>query len=271
MRFDSNRAWKEATGAVKASRDVLLALAGVFFMLPGLIVSIIHPQPEPPSGLEGEAAIAFMSQYYAEAAPLLVAVAVIQAIGTLALLTLFTDRTRPTVGEAIRAGAVSLVFYLAAQLLLGLGFALLAGLVLGLLGVTGVTALVAVGVILVVVALVYVMVKTSLTAPVVAVDNVRNPIQAIRRSWDLTKGNSVRLALFYLLLFVAFIIVLGVVMGVLGIVLAVVLGGEGARIGTAVISSALTAIGMLYFVAILAAVHRQLAGPSPEAVSATFE
>ena len=270
MRFDSNRAWKEATAAVKANREVLLALAGVFFMLPSLLVAIVHPQPTPPAGLEGEATMNFLSQYYAEAAPLLFVMAVIQAVGTLALLTLFTDRTRPTVGEAIREGAVALLFYLAAQILLGFGFALAAGLLIGVLALTGVPALVAVGVILMLVALVYVMVKTSLTAPVVAVDKVRNPIQAIRRSWVLTKGNSVRLALFYLLLFVAFVIVLAVVMGLVGVLLAVVLGGEGARIGAAVISSAIGAVGALYFVAILAAVHRQLAGPSPEAVSETF-
>ena len=36
MRFDSNRAWQEAVASASANRVVLLPVAGVFFLLPGL-------------------------------------------------------------------------------------------------------------------------------------------------------------------------------------------------------------------------------------------
>ena len=36
MKFDSNRAWREASASASANREVLLAVAGVFFLLPGL-------------------------------------------------------------------------------------------------------------------------------------------------------------------------------------------------------------------------------------------
>ena len=36
MKFDSNRAWREASAAASANREVLVAVAGVFFLLPGL-------------------------------------------------------------------------------------------------------------------------------------------------------------------------------------------------------------------------------------------
>lgn len=271
MRFDSNRAWKEATSAVKASREVLLALAGAFYMLPSLIVAIFQPAPEPPAGLEGEAAMNFAMQYYLDAAPWLFVAALIQWLGIMAMLTLFTDRRRPTVGEAIREGAVGLVAYVAAMLVLGFGMTLVAALLLGVLGATGVAALVALGVVLLVVGFLYVWVKSSLTAPVVAVEKERNPIRALRRSWALTKGNSVRLALFYLLLSVALFFVVVIAMIVVGVILTVTVGTDGARIPAAVISSALGAVAVTYFAAILAAVHRQLSGPSPQAVSATFE
>ena len=32
-RFDSNRAWQEASGAVNANRDALIALAGVGYLI----------------------------------------------------------------------------------------------------------------------------------------------------------------------------------------------------------------------------------------------
>ena len=50
-----------------------------------------------------------------------------------------------------------------------------------------------------VVAFVYVMVKFSLTAPVIVMEHQLNPVRALARSWHLTRGNSLRLFGFYLL------------------------------------------------------------------------
>ena len=50
-----------------------------------------------------------------------------------------------------------------------------------------------------------------------------------------------------------------------------VAGPEGAKVGSAVVSSVLGAVMTLYFVAVMAAVHRQLAGRSPDVDSATFD
>ena len=40
MKFDSNQAWKQAASQVSANRDVLIALAGVFLLLPVLAFSL---------------------------------------------------------------------------------------------------------------------------------------------------------------------------------------------------------------------------------------
>jgi len=45
MRFDSNRAWQEATALISANRDVLWALAGVFLVLPSFAVGVLAPPP----------------------------------------------------------------------------------------------------------------------------------------------------------------------------------------------------------------------------------
>ena len=45
-KLDTNAAWKEASAIVSANREVLLALAGVFFMLPSLAVAVIAGEPE---------------------------------------------------------------------------------------------------------------------------------------------------------------------------------------------------------------------------------
>lgn len=271
MTFDSNLAWKQASAAVSANRDVLLALSGVFFLVPSLAFSLFLPQPEPTAGMDEKAMLAMMSGYYTSAAPFIIPMVLIQAIGTLAMLTLFTDRTRPTVGEAIRRGAAGILPYIAAQLLLGLAVGIAGGTVLGIAGLTGQPLLVGVAVAAVLLAVVYAAIKTSLVAPLVAVEHMRNPVAALRRSWLLTRGNSTRLGLFYLLVIIAFVVIVSIVMALAGIVLALVAGAEAARIASAVLSAAFGAVMSIFMVAILASVHRQLAGPSADTISQTFE
>ncbi|MET0587106.1 MAG: hypothetical protein ABWZ75_01175 [Novosphingobium sp.] len=271
MKFDSNRAWKEASAAVTANREVLFAIAGVFILLPSLAFGLLFPQPEAAAGMTGEQAANLLLAFYEESLPWMIPMAILQAVGSMALLTLFTDRTRPTVGEAIRQGAIGLLPYLVAQLLVGFAVSAIAMIVIGLGVATGLAALSFVLVVGVIVFAVYALVKTSLVAPVVVVEGVRNPITALKRSWALTSGNSARIAVFYVLLFFTFMVVIFIASALIGIVAAVIAGAEGARIVNAVVSSTLGATVTVYAVSVVAAVHRQLAGSSPEAVSATFD
>lgn len=271
MKFDSNLAWKEASSAVAANREVLLALAGVFFILPSLAFALLMPTPEPQPGATAEQAMRVAQAYYLQAFPYALPVMILQGVGTLALLALFTDRRRPTVGEAIKLGFIGLLTYLAAQLLMGLGLGLVFGLLGGIAVASGAKALVAVVIVAAVLGFLYVTIKTSLMAAVIMVEGVRNPVTALTRSWRLTKGNSARLGLFYLLLGVVFVVVISIITAIVGLLTTMLLGGETAKVIDAVVSSALTAVMTLYFVAIIAAAHRQLAGPSPERISETFE
>lgn len=271
MKFDSNLAWKQASSAIAANREVLLALAGVFFVLPSLAFALLFPQPEPAAGQSQAQMMAAVQQHYLAALPLLIPMALVQGAGSLAMLTLFTDKSRPTVGEAIRQGFAGIASYIAAQLLLGMGIGLVGGTALAIGAVTGVGAVAVLIGAAVAVGAIYVTIKTSLVGPIVAVERQRNPIAALQRSWRLTTGNSLRIGVFYLLLVIVFFVVLGIITAIVGIILAAIAGGETSRIAGAVVSSVLGAVMTLYFVAVLAAVHRQLAGPSAEAAGAPFE
>ena len=124
--------------------------------------------------------------------------------------------------------------------------------------------------IVLVVALIYIAVKLSLVAPVIGIDKVYNPFTAIVRSWRLTKGNSLRLFAFFLLLVIALL----VVSLVLGLIVALVFGLAGpevAAIGAGLFNAILNAVYVVIMLGVLAAVHRQLAGPDTEAVTETFE
>lgn len=271
MKFDSNLAWKQATSSVGANREVLLALSGVFFLVPSLAFALFFPAPEPAAGQSETQMVAVMQAYYLSALPVMIPMALVQAAGTLALLTLFTDRTRPTVGAAIRQGLAGILPYIAAQLLLGMAIVVGGGAAIALASLSGVPSLAVLAVGAVVVGAVYAGIKTSLVAPIVAVERERNPVAAMRRSWQLTKGNSARIGLFYVLLGLALLVVLGVITMVIGAIFAATAGAETARIVGAVVSSGVGAVMTLYLVAVMAAIHRQLAGASPEAVAAPFE
>ena len=91
MKFDSNLAWQRASSAVAANREVVLALAGVFFLLPTLGLTLLVPPPQPSPGAGTEAVMKSFNEYYSAAFPYLLPIAVLQAMGMLALLTLLTE------------------------------------------------------------------------------------------------------------------------------------------------------------------------------------
>src|SRR3546814_20607692 len=89
---------------------------------------------------------------------------------------------------------------------------------------------------LAIVAAFYCAVKISLVGPAIALDRLLNPVAILARSWRLTKGNSLRLAVFYVLLIIAIGVVAILVTLVSGLVFAD-LGGEAETIGNGVVAS----------------------------------
>lgn len=268
-KLDSNAAWKEAASLVSANRDVFLALAGVFFVVPSLALTVIGGEPEVVPGMQGEQMMAAMSAFYAQAWWLILLNVVLQVIGILAILTLMRDRSRPTVGEAIRSAVGGLLPYLGVQLLFALVVGLVGGIAVGILAAIS-PPLASAGALLVILIAVFVLCRLILVAPVIAVEGTRNPIVAIRRSWSLTRGQFWRILGFLALVTILFFVVLAVVMLLVGVVLAIFTAGETQRVLAAVVSSVMTAIAVTYLLGIIAAIHRQLAGPDKAVLADTF-
>ncbi len=270
MKFDSSRAWSQASQAVSANREVVIALAGVFFLLPQLVFAIFFPPPETGAGMNERQMMAALQAYYLSIAPVMIPMALFQALGSLSLLTLLDSERRPTVAEAIRAGVKGVVPYLLAQILTGMALAVIALLFAGLLGAVGGVVGGVIGLAVVLLFAIVIGVRLSIAAPVIAVENVFNPVTALVRSWQLTKGNTARLLGFYALLVVAMLVLL-IFANVLTMPVALLAPVEVARFVSAAVESLLASIMALYFVAVIAQVHRQLAGPSAEAMADMFE
>lgn len=271
MGFDSNRAWQEASASVSANRELLLALAGVFFLLPLFLFGTLAPQIEPQPGATPQMIAAQLNAFVAHMAPYLLGMSALQLIGTLTIMTLLTDKQRPTVAHTIKLGAIGALPCFGAQLLWTTSamLILLLASALGLLaGIPSVAALLQGAA---VVLAVWLWVRFSLAQVVVAAERTYNPIALLRRSWRLTQGNAGRLWLFWFLLILGFLVVGTIALWVIGMVAAVTLPAEPARIAGALAKATFVAGFLLYFIATQVAAHRQLAGLASDTVAGSFE
>lgn len=270
-------AWRDATSMMSGNREVLLIVAGLFFFLPSLIVNFVTGDNQNVAVATPEQAEAAVAATYAQWWWLLGLISLVGVVGSLSLLALLRDHDRPTVGEAIGAGLAGLLPAVGTYLLMTLGAILILVLsfaVLGpMFGVDSASPTVAQLVPIATITfllMIYPLVKFSLATPVIAIDKVRNPFAILARSWRLTKGNSFRLFLFYCLLFVVYLVIAMVVSMIVG-VFNIAAGPGAGLIVSSLIFGALSAASSVVTVAVIAAAHRQLAGPSAAAVGQTFE
>ena len=279
-KLDMGKAWTQATDMIGGNRDTISAIGGLFFFLPSFAASLFVPAlANPPqaagsSGADPDAAmqalVAQMSATYADNWPLLLAITVVQFIGSMSLFALLTDRGNPTVGEALGTGIKSIPSYLAAQLISALGAGLAIGLPIGLIAAVAPPAVATLTVVAAIPVIIYFVIKFSLIAPVIAIEGERNPIAAIQRSWRLTKSNSLRIILFLFLLIFTIGIIAALVSGVIGLVLSA-MGEPVATIGINATSALVNALVTVILLVVTVAIHRQLAGPSAEGLAETFE
>lgn len=260
-RFDSNRAWQDASGAVNANRDALIALAGVFLALPAFALAVLLPQPEPQPGADMDAAMELAALYFQENWLALVVLGLLSTIGSMAMLTLFGHASRPTVGEAIRKGLIATPIAILAQMIVGF---VMMGLILAplVLGAGGSKTLGTVGLVIGIMLGGWFWIRTCLTTPIIAAEGLRNPLGAVQRSFRLTKGNAGRLLLFLFLLVLAFIIAGEVLQLALSLLVQLVAGPQAGTITGALIASMVQAAMAVYLSAAMVASFRQLGAAS---------
>lgn len=260
MKFDFDTAWKEAMALLKANLSLLAVIAGVFFFIPYAVIMVAIPDMDMFANMQpgdNEAAMAAVTELYGNYWWALLLLAIIQGIGLLAMLALLQRRASPTVGEALQVGSKSVLSYLGSQLLQTVLLVLIVAVALVPGAAIGSPVLAFLGGLIALVAVCYVLTKFSLVSPVIAIEGERNPITALKRSWRMTKGNSIRLFFFYLLLLVALVVISMVLSLLLSLVFA--LGGEqAAALGSAIVSGLSNALIIVLMTCILAAVHLQL-------------
>jgi len=258
VRFDPSRAWSTAMALLSGNREVLSAIAGLFFLIPQLLTMILLP--DVPQGLEGEAAAEAALKIFGTWWPVLIGSALVQAFGLMAMMALLVDRSRPTLGEAMRTTRRTLPAYIGATLVLIAGVGLCALLILLPLAMVGGEAGTALATVPILIAALWVNVRTLTLAPVIAVERRTNPFEALKRSWAMTAGNGARMLFFASLFVLVALIVSVVTTAIPGALLIAALGQDVAGHIVGVIEAFVSAIILLVWGVLLAACYRQLAG-----------
>lgn len=261
MKFDLDTAWRDAMGLLKGNLGLLATIAGVFYFLPNAAVTSLVPDiarmTNPAQGMDLDQMMGMMQATFEKYWWLFLALMILGGIASLAMLALMRQRAKPTVGEALATGLRSIPTYLAAQLLQGLLIVLVATILFVLPAATGFRAFAALGVLVSGPVIAYLVIKLMLVSPVIAIEGEMNPVAAMQRSWKLTKGSSLRLFLFLVLLLLAFIVISSVV-SLFATFLLAFAGAETAQFGTAVVEAATSAVAVVIGACVLAAVHTQL-------------
>lgn len=281
MRFSGSQALSEAFQIMLARIGPLLAVSiigyAALFAASGAVMLSVLPQllgmagggfdPGSPDAMLAESGVGIFLLY--------IVIYAISFAQQAALCRLCSDRHAPSIGGAISAGikCVPTLFGVAILLLIALVVVMLvasltmAGVVTGTES-PGLSFLVG---LLMLIGFIYLFARLSMILPVVAVDDVRNPITAIGNAWRITGGHVLRLVLLFALV--------AVVMGVLFMVLSALTLGSfspdavpsiGNMIGFGVLMLVFGLTVGLYFTALVAAVHHQLADSSVSAVEDTF-
>ncbi len=263
MKLDLNAAWDQAVRLIAANREVVLVLGGVFFFLPYVLFLLLVPMPDfqtiaGPSGENSAALMSAVNGFLAEYWWAILLLALAQTVGSLAVMAVIGDPSRPTVRAAMSRGLAYLLPNVAAQILTSLATTLVFFFALLLGTLVGSQVLIAALSVFSIPVIIWLMTRLSLTGAAIAIEQYRNPFAALRRSWRMTAGNGFRLVAFYLLLFLAFFVisqVLGLIVGVL----TALPGADIAHVLGALLSGLIYAALILTGYAVLASVHRQFA------------
>ncbi len=243
MKFSYNAVWDDTVAMLKANGGLLAALAGVFLFLPSLLFGYIAPQPQ-----GSEASLASLFGYFRENVHWALAVRLVNIVGTLAMLILLFARGGVTVGGSIAGSFHFFLAYLVASFL--------SSLIIGL----GFVALILPGL--------YLFARLAPLGPIVVAESRRNPIDAIKRSFAVTKGNGWAVLGLLVAVVVAVYIVSFALTAVLGTLFLLTLGQKIGGLLVLIVQSAFAAALGTILIVLSAAIYRRLTASPSAAVAA---
>lgn len=260
MKFVMEKAWDETLALLKGNIGLLATVAGLLVFLPSVAIALLFPQDAAPAPAEDatiEQVIESVTAQLGEIGWIVLVTTLLSGFASLVMMALLRRKASPTVGQAMSEAATLLPTYLgtvAIQLLVIFGLAFL---LVGLPYQTGSTGLAVLGMLLLLPIWFYIFVKFSVSVAAIVIDGERNPVEAIKRSWSLTKGNSFRIFFFFVLIGIAAVIILAIMSWVVSTVLSL-MPLAVSNVGMALFEGLLNLAGAIFGVALTVAIHAQL-------------
>ncbi|QHL89578.1 hypothetical protein GVO57_00465 [Sphingomonas changnyeongensis] len=235
MKLDLSRAWSDAMAILGSQRDLLIAIAGVFLLMPTLVMNILRPMDI----AQGLPPVEALELWIDSNWPYLVLSALIAALGRLAVLILLLAPERPTVAEALSAGLRLLPIFVIANILVGL--------------------MLFAGTLLLILPGLYLAGRTLLAEVTLVAERLSNPVAAITRSLSVTRGNGWRIFAMAAIIYVAGFVVTGLANAIVAVIQLVAGAGDVTSFLGALVSALFGAGVTLVLLLVTIAIYRQLA------------
>lgn len=248
MKLSYSAAWDDATALLKAHGALIVALAGVFLLLPTLLVGYLVPPPA--QAKDFAELIPRLNEYWVANWGWFAASALVRMLGSLAILFLVFAPGGTSVGTAIVRGGALLPFYLLAVILMSVAISF--------------------GILLLILPGLYLAARLAPLGPVMVAEGRRSPIDAFGRTFEVTKGNGWRILGFLCLVAIAAYVAAGVLNMVSGILFVLIAGKSLGPLLAMIVASATSSAIAILFLLLNAAIYRQLAGPAA-ASAAVFD
>ena len=245
MKFSYSEVWNEAVALIRANATFVLALAGVFLFLPVLLIAHFLPVQQSEDFKE---LIRFYQEYFSANWHWLLIARLVSMVGEISILLLFLDARGRSVGTLIAAAVMLLPFYFLASLLSGI--------------------MVGIGFLLLIVPGLYLIGRVALVGPHIAATGERNPVAAITRSFELTKGNGWAVLGLLILVWIAGAIIAAVIGALLGIVFIALAGQDAGAFLTNIVNALTQAALEVVILALVAALYMRLRGGATSAARA---
>lgn len=246
VKLDMMACWNDALHLLISRREAVLAVAGVFLLLPAMLLAQFVGDPDFGTNPTAQEMFAIYQQYVEDNFAAVLGSNLVVSFGTFVIFVLFSAPGGQIVAEQFKAALGLFLGFLIANLL--------------------VTMVVLGGLFLLVIPGVYLGGRLGILPMVMAAEREGNPIKALGRTWQVSMGNGWRIVLMLFVVALMGVFLVSVVTLVVGLVLVMIFPGEGWPFLTNLIEALLGTILSVIISAVVAAIYRQLvADTAPQA------
>ena len=232
--------WNGAMALLGAHKEAILAIAGVFLFLPTFLFAQFVEQPVLTGDEDAAGLLAVYSVYFSENALSIMLSNLVISFGGLAIYFTLASSRNDSVADDLMAALKAFLIYLIANLLTGL------------LTVMGFLFLILPGL--------YIACRFILVPVVIVDQGERNPIEALKRSWALTRNNGFSILLFILIIAVVGTITVGALEAVTGIITGLATSGAGWPFIENLVASLVGTAFQLVLAVVIMSVYLELTG-----------